>query len=270
MKIEGKTFVVTGGGNGMGRELVIRLLDKGATVAAVDMNEKALHETVTLAAATAGKLSTHPVNITDRTAVFECLQQIIEIYGHIDGIINNAGIIQPFVKIQDLEMDAIEKVMNVNFYGSLHLIQAVLPHLQQRPEAHIVNVSSMGGFLPVPGQSVYGASKAAIKLLSEALYAELLSTNIKVSVVFPGAIATNITANSGVSIPQASQKNASKFKPMPACLAAKLIIEGIEANKMRIYVGQDAKFMNLLYRISPGFATRFIAKKMKSLLDPAA
>jgi short-subunit dehydrogenase len=158
--------------------------------------------------------------------------------------------------------------MHVNFYGTLYMTRAVLPFLMQRPEAQIVNISSMGGFLPVPGQAVYGASKAAVKLLTEALYAELLDTPIHVTLVFPGAVATNITQNSGVSIPGAENRDPSKskFKAMAASQAAVIIISGMENNATRIYVGKDSKMMNLLYRISPGFATRFIAKQMKSLL----
>jgi NAD(P)-dependent dehydrogenase (short-subunit alcohol dehydrogenase family) len=160
MKVHKKTIVVTGGGNGMGREMVLNLLRKGAKVAAVDMREDFLIETQNLAGSTACNLSLHVLNITDKTAVDHLLTEVIQHHGAVDGLINNAGIIQPFVKIVDLEFDAIEKVMNVNFYGSLYMIKAFLPHLLKRPEAHLVNVSSMGGFLPVPGQSVYGASKA--------------------------------------------------------------------------------------------------------------
>lgn len=268
MKIKGKTIIVTGGGNGMGREMVMRLLNLGARVAAIDINESALNETVTLAGASAGQLSTHITNLSDPKAVKTAVEKIAELHGYIDGLINNAGIIQPFVRIKDLEMSVIEKVMHVNFYGTLYMTRAVLPYLLQRPEAQIVNISSMGGFLPVPGQAVYGASKAAVKLLTEALYAELLDTPIHVTLVFPGAIATNITQNSGVTIPGAENRDPSdsKFKAMPASKAAAIIIAGMEDNAERIYVGRDSKMMNLLYRISPGFATRFIAKQMKTLL----
>lgn len=268
MKVLNKTIVVTGGGSGMGRELVLLLLSKGARVAAVDMNEVALKETATLAGDKAGQLTSHVLNITDRASVEAFPEVVITAHGSVDAIMNNAGIIQPFVRINDLDFAAAERVMNVNFYGTLNMIKAFLPHLLKRPEAHIVNISSMGGFLPVPGQSVYGASKAAVKLLSEGLYSELMNTGVKVSVVFPGAIATNITANSGVTMPNSPEMKAqaSKFKPMPASEAAAIMISGMENNKVRIYVGSDSKSMNLLYRLNPGFATRFIGRKMQSLL----
>ena len=98
-------------------------------------------------------------------------------FGAVDGLIHCAGIIQPFVKVKDLDHAAIDRVFNINWWGTLNLNRAFLPVLLARPAGHIVNVSSMGGFLPVPGQAVYGASKAAVKLLTEALYAECRSAS---------------------------------------------------------------------------------------------
>lgn len=130
--------------------------------------------------------------------MFAFANKVVAEHGHVDGIINNAGIIQPFVDLNDLGMDRIERVLNINFYGTLYMVKAFLPFLLERPEAHIVNVSSMGGFLPVPGQSIYGASKAAVKLMTEALHSELKGTNVSVSVVIPGGIATDIKKNSDI------------------------------------------------------------------------
>jgi NAD(P)-dependent dehydrogenase (short-subunit alcohol dehydrogenase family) len=198
-------IAVTGGGNGIGRELVLGLLSRGARVAAVDVNETALQETSQLAGDREGSLSTHVVNVTNKEAVSALPEQVIARHHVVDGIINNAGIIQPFVRVNDLDHAVIERVMNVNFYGTLYMTKAFLPHLLKRPEAHIVNISSMGGFLPVPGQTVYGASKAAVKLLTEGLHSELSNTQVGVTVVFPGAIGTDLPANSGVELDQDSE-----------------------------------------------------------------
>ena len=189
MKVQGKVIVVTGGGNGIGRELALLLLRKGAKVAAVDISEKGLQETAELAGDLKTKISTHVVNITDREAVAALPQKVIATHGVIDGLINCAGIIQKFVRVKDLTLADIDRVMNVNFYGTVNMTIAFLTHLLSRPEAHLVNVSSMGGFLPVPGQTIYGASKAAVKLFTEGLYSELLDTPVQVTVVFPGAMA---------------------------------------------------------------------------------
>jgi NAD(P)-dependent dehydrogenase (short-subunit alcohol dehydrogenase family) len=268
MKVQNKVMFVTGGGNGMGRELVLNLLTKGARVAAVDINESALQETVALAGDNKDKVSTHVVNITDREAVTALAEQVLSRHGSVDGIINNAGIIQPFVRVNDLDYAAIERVMNVNFYGTLYVTKAFLPHLLKRPEAHITNISSMGGFVPVPGQSLYGASKAAVKLLTEGLHSELLNTNVRVTVVFPGAIGTNIAANSGVGntlrVENVDQQRS--VRTLPPSKAAEIIIEGIEQNRYRVTVGSDASFLDRFYRLSPERAANFIYKQMKSLL----
>ena len=268
MKVENKVILVTGGGNGMGRELVLNLLSKGASVAAVDINETALHETVELAGNKSDKLSTYIVNITDKDAVATLPAQVITRHGAIDGIINNAGIIQPFVRVNDIDYATIERVIQVNFYGTLYMTKACLPHLLKRPEAHITNISSMGGFLPFPGQTIYGASKAAIKLFTEGLRSELLNTSVKVTVVFPGAIGTNIQANSGVSNMSNAESDSGKglMQPLAPSKAAQMIVNGIEQDRYRVLVGLDARFLDLLYRLTPPYAAKLIAWQMQSML----
>ncbi|MES1225091.1 MAG: SDR family NAD(P)-dependent oxidoreductase, partial [Bacteroidota bacterium] len=102
MKVQNKTIVVTGGGSGMGRELVVHLLSKDARVITIDIHEDALLETIALAGARKDALKTFVVNIADRTAVEKLLNDSIVAFGFVDGIINNASIIQPFVKVNEL------------------------------------------------------------------------------------------------------------------------------------------------------------------------
>ena len=181
------------------------------------------------------RLSTHVVDITDRTAVQGLPAEVVAAHGAVDGLINNAGIIQPFVPVAELDDAAIERVLDVNLMGTLHMVRAFLPHLLSRPEAHLANVSSMGGFFPFPGQTMYGASKAAVRLLTEGLYAELLDTDVRVSVIFPGAVDTGISENSGVERPPGADAG-RPADPSPA-KAATIMIKGIEKNKLHIYVG---------------------------------
>lgn len=268
MELNNKVYIITGGANGIGRELVLNLLSKGARVAAVDIDQAGLDESEKLAGSAADRISKHTVDITDRQAVTELPGDVIAAHGLVDGLINNAGIIQPFVRINDLDYDAIDRVMNINFNGTLNMTKALLPYLLKRPAAQIVNISSMGGFLPVPGQGVYGASQAAIKLFSEALYAELKQTNVHVLTVFPGAVATEIAANSGINVDamQPGEGEVSTSKPMQASQAAEIIINGMIKERFHVLVGSDAKLMNFLFRLSPKFATNFITKQMGSLL----
>lgn len=266
MKVNDKVFVVTGGGSGIGRALVHALVEQGTCVAAVDMNEETLKETYDLVGENRDKVSLHVVNVSDRSVVETLPTRVIKAHGAVDGLINNAGIIQSFVGINYLEHDAIDKVLNYNLYGQIFMTKAFLPYLLERPEAHSVNVSSMGGFFPVPGQTLYGASKAAVKLLTEGLYAELIETNVKVTVVFPGAVDTNIAQNSGVVIQLRDENRTQNFSPISPEVAAETIIDGIEGNKFQVYIGKDARVMNILYRINPRWATNFMFKQMKTLL----
>jgi len=266
MQASGKTIAVTGGGNGIGRELVLNLLGRGARVAAIDISEGGLAETAQLAGDKADRLSTHVADITDRVTVEALPSAIMEKHGQVDGVINCAGIIQPFVKVNDLDYAAIERVMNVNFWGLMYMTKTFLPHLLERPSAHIVNVSSMGGFLPVPGQSVYGASKAAVKLLTEGLHSELTDTNVRVTVVFPGAIATNISQNSGLDAPSVDEADTPKFKMTLPADAARIIVDAMEKDAYRVCVGSDSKMMDRLYRLMPERAAGIIYKQMRSLL----
>jgi short-subunit dehydrogenase len=266
MQVHNKVIVVTGGGSGIGRELVLALLKKGARVAAVDISATSLAETVALAGEMRERLSTHVVNVADRGAVYALPDIVIAAHGAVDGLINNAGIIQRFVRFKDLKQEEIERVMEVNFYGTLYMTGAFLPHLLQRPEAHIANVSSMGGFLPVPGQTIYGASKAAVKLYTEGLHSELRGTNVGVSIIFPGATATNIAANSGVMMEGQQENSDMKYKTTPADVAANEIVKGIEAGKYRVLIGSDTRTMDLLYRLMPQRAAGIIYNQMKNLL----
>lgn len=265
MYVKDKTIIVTGGGSGMGRELVLQLLGKGAKVAALDINEVALEETVALAG-NSKDLALFQANIEDREAVEALPEKIMGRFGSVDGLFNNAGIIQPMKRVADLEYATIERVMSVNFYGLLYMTKTFLPYLLGRPEAHIANTSSMGGFLPVPGQTIYGASKAAVKLFTEGLNSELQGTNVKVTVVFPGAIETNIATNSGLGDLMGEAGKGKTPRMLNAKEAARIIIEGVERDKYRVLVGRDAVLMDALYRLSPKRAAAFIYRQMRSIL----
>lgn len=215
MEIQGKVFIVTGGGSGIGREVVFGLLRRGARVAAVDLREAALEETSRLAGA-GERLTLHPLDVTDRAGVQAMVARVVDAHGSLDGLLNVAGI----------------------------------------------------GFAPVPGQTAYGASKAAVKLLTEGLYAELRGTQVAVTVVFPGAVNTGISENSGVSISAGSDVDAGKGYPMTSAAdAATAIIQGVEKGRYRVVIGKDARMLDRLARLAPRRATEMVAKRMGALLD---
>ena len=271
MQISGKVFAVTGGGNGIGREVVLGLVAKGARVAALDLNEEGLAETVALAGANGDRISTHVVNVTDRKAVEKLPAAIIKQHGQIDGLLNIAGIIQKFVPVMQLDWDQIERVIDVNLYGVLNTCKAFLPELVKRPEAALVNVASMGAYAPVPGQGVYGATKAAVAQLSRALHSELMETGVQVTGVFPGAIGTNISINSGIMTEEQAKQMAASAgdqarKTTAPAEAGRQIIEAVEKGSYEIFIGSDSKAMSRLSRLNQKNAAGLIYKNMKDLL----
>jgi short-subunit dehydrogenase len=264
MNFQNKVIVVTGAGGGVGRQLVLQLLRKGATVAAVDINLKTLEETKAFAGEDSARVSIHQADITDKARVQALAKEVKEAHGHIDGLINNAGIIQDFVTLVDLEDRSVERLMNINFYGMLNMTRAFVPFLAERNEACIGNVASMGGFLAVPGQSMYGASKAAVKIATEGLRMELSKTSICVSLIIPGGIETDIMKNSGLANAEITEelKEKAGIKLTSPAVAAETIIKGLEKKKPKILVGSDCKAMDILYRIMPNQAVKIIAAVM--------
>jgi len=265
MQLTDKVFVVTGGGNGIGREAVLELLRRGARVAAVDLSPDGLAETVRLARAPENRLSTHALSVADRAAVEALPEQVIAAHGQVDGVLNIAGIIQRFVHVEELSIEEIEKVMAVNFWGTLYMDKAFLPYLKERPQSALLNVSSMGGLVPVPGQGAYGASKGAVKLLTETLYAELRGTSVAVTVVFPGGVGTNITQNSGVDVPVGATTGTTPKMTAPDD-AARQIVDAVAGGKFRLLIGSDAKMLDRLSRFNPTKAITTVADQMKKML----
>ncbi|MBO9577211.1 MAG: SDR family NAD(P)-dependent oxidoreductase [Microbacteriaceae bacterium] len=273
MQIQDKVFVVTGGGNGIAREVVLQLLAKGAEVAALDLSETGLAETAQLANA-GDRLSTHIVDVTDRAAVEALPDAVKATHGRVDGLLNIAGIIHRFAPIAELTIEEIEKVIRINYWGTVYAVKSFLPDLLARPEALILDFSSMGGLVPVPGQGAYGSSKAAVKLFTETLFAELQGTNVHVTVVFPGGVSTNITGNSGVEAPggRKAPSDGSQPKPPKGITlttpqdAGRQVVEAIERNTPRLLIGKDAKGLDKLGRISPVRAILTVQRQMKAIL----
>lgn len=270
MVLKDKVVVVTGAGNGVGRELTIQLLALGAKVACIDINSNALAETLRLANAGQDHAAGYTVDITDQVAVKALPNQIEEQFDGIDVLINNAGIIHPFRQVPETDDATIEKVIRVNFFGALNMTKAFLPALRARQSAYIVNLSSAGALSPMPGETIYGASKAAVRLLTEGLQLELRQTGIRVMAVFPGGINTNIIQNSEVAVASSVNQLRERlaFLLLTPQKVARRILKGIGRNQTRLVLGIDAVVMDVLSRISPRLAPRMIYSFIDRILSP--
>lgn len=267
MQITDKVFVVTGGGTGIGREVVLQLLERGARVAAIDPRPDSLEQTAELAGVD-DRLTLHPIDVGAQDAVTRAFAEIVSAHGHLDGLLNVAGLTQRSVPLLDLAMAEIEQVMAVNFWGVVYTTKAALPHLRTRPEACVVNVSSTGGLTPVPGQTAYGAGKAAVKLFTEGLYAEMRGTNVAVTVVFPGTVGADIPVDSGRTTAGAGaeQKPRPGFGRTSAQDAGAQIVEAVQKGPYRMTIGRGATMLDRFSRLAPQRATELIARRMAGLL----
>lgn len=262
MRITDRVFVVTGAGNGMGRQVTLGLLGRGARVAAADLDEAGLAGTVRLANAGA-RLSTHHLDVTDRQAVGDMPGLVADVHGQVDGLVNIAGVIHRFAPFTELPAETADRIMAVNFMGTVNMCRAFLPALLARPEANVTNMSSLSALLPFASQTLYSASKGAVKQFSEGLYAELCDTNVRVVTVFPGNVDTDLTHNSGVEMLDAGDKKVRSTTPEAA--GAK-IVDGIAEDRFRVLIGTDARALDLLARVSAKRTTRLVAKQIKSVL----
>jgi short-subunit dehydrogenase len=194
-------------------------------------------------------------------------EAVVQTYGAVDAVINNAGVAL-FGSIAELAGDEIAWLMNVNFWGVVHGSKAFLPALVQRPEAAIVNMSSLFGLWGPPGQSAYAASKFAVRGFSESLRAELSRTAVRVITVHPGGVKTAIAARTRIARaadPQLAATLSARFEKqfltMPAEAAAATILAGVQRGNERILIGSETRRIDLITRLFPVSGPRWLGRR---------
>ncbi len=218
-----KVAVVTGAGSGIGRALAQELARRGAHLALADLSEAALADTAAGIAATGRRVTTHVVDVADAARMEAFAEAVVAAHGRVELLVNNAGV-SVTGTLEEQSLDDWRWIVGVNFWGVVHGCKFFLPHLRKNREAHIVNLSSMLGFLGMPTQSSYCATKFAVRGLSEALWAELHGSGIGVTSVHPGGVKTNIVRASGSSrTPTGASPQAERAASLSSIGLARLI-----------------------------------------------
>jgi 3-oxoacyl-[acyl-carrier protein] reductase len=187
----GRTAVVTGGARGIGLAIAERLLQSGAAVSLWDLDAQALAQ-AEHNLSVHGNVASEPVDVTDEAAVARAAQATVQRLGHVDLLVNNAGIGGPICQTWEYEVETVRKVLEVNYVGTFLCCKHLIPIMQRRNYGRIVNIASLAGKNGTPNFSAYGASKAAVIALTKALGRELADTEILVNAVCPSVADTDI------------------------------------------------------------------------------
>jgi NADP-dependent 3-hydroxy acid dehydrogenase YdfG len=269
-----KVVVITGAGSGIGRALAVNLARRGALLALSDVNEAGLAETVALAArAGAPEVRSDRLDVADRDAMARYALDVVQQFGRVNVVVNNAGV-SLTGDFTDLEYADIDWIVGVNLWGVLHGTKEFLPHLIASGDGHVVNLSSLFGLISIPGQSIYNATKYAVRGMSEALREEMLVAGHPVGVtsVHPGGIKTDIVRNSKVSAKEdkeaTSQLFDDKLAKMTPEKAAEIIVNGILKNKARVLVGLDAHALHHMAKMLGSRYQDVVARASRKVVPP--
>jgi NAD(P)-dependent dehydrogenase (short-subunit alcohol dehydrogenase family) len=247
-----KVAIVTGGGgNGIGHQLVLALARAGAKVAFCDIAKLEATEQPLQALGTDYLSAT--VNMADKAAIDRFIDNVLARFGHIDLLINNAGIALGDLTFGEVRVADFEKITAINYWGVVHTTQRCYPHLLMRPEAAVVNLSSSQGILALPYLVPYCTTKFAVRGFTDALRAEhkLRGLNhLSFHTVHPGAVATDITLNADYHNSSTQKFHRMLQKGTPAATAAQIILRGVQRNTGRIFIS-DGRAQDILARLLP-------------------
>jgi NADP-dependent 3-hydroxy acid dehydrogenase YdfG len=260
----GKVAVVTGAGSGIGQALAVELARSGAKLAISDVDTEGLAQTEEQLKAIGAPVKADRLDVTEREAFLVYADAVNEHFGKVNQIYNNAGI----AYTGDIEVSPfkdIERVMDVDYWGVVNGTKAFLPYLIASGDGHVINVSSVFGLFAVPGQAAYNSAKFAVRGFTEALRQEMIMAGhpVGVTTVHPGgiktAIARNATAADGLDRDELAKLFDKRMANTSPQRAARIILEAVRKNKARVLVGADAKFLDLLVRLTgSGYQQLFV------------
>ncbi|OYU46781.1 MAG: acetoin dehydrogenase [Burkholderiales bacterium PBB4] len=261
-----KVIVITGAASGIGEALALGAARRGARLMLADINREGLECVASQVRAQGGTCAIWVTDTGSEAAIYQLAEQVQASFGGADMVINNAGVglMAPVAKLQTADA---HWLMNINFWGVVHGCRAFIPQLQHRPDAVLVNISSIFAMISIPTQSIYNASKAAVRGFSDALREELRSVGVDVLCVHPGGIRTNIANAARITdvsmvadSDQEMRDNFSRLARTSPEQAAEVILNAIHTRRSRVLIGGDAKFMDLMFRMFPAHASRWFTR----------
>jgi NADP-dependent 3-hydroxy acid dehydrogenase YdfG len=270
--VQQRVAVVTGAGSGIGRALAWRLAGHGFRVAISDVDRDGL-ATTAARIEDYGDVLAEPVDVTDRHRVHAHADRVLERFGRVDLVVNNAGVALHARALEQRHED-VRWILDVDFWGVVHGTEAFLPHLVAADRGHLVNVSSVFGLVGVPKQSAYNAAKFAVRGYTESLVGELALTGsrVRAHVVHPGGVRTEIARRARVGASEDASQTAAVFDRIAMTspdAAARAILRGVRRGRTRILVGADAYAVEVLQRTLGPAALPLVARVLEHHERPA-
>ena len=269
--LKGKVVLVTGGSRGLGLVLARQLAAKGARLAICARTPEQLGQAHVELEGLGAEVISMTVDVSDQRQVQAMIIDILEHYGKLDVLINNAGIVQVGPQ-ENMGVNEYEQAMKANFWSALYTMLAVIPYFKEQGGGRIVNVTSIGGKIAVPHLLPYTASKFALVGLSEGMNAELKKDNILVTTVVPNLMRTgsprNVTVKGDHEAEYAWFKlaDSSTFLSQSAETAAAEIIKAIEQGESEAILSATAKVATILQGFAPGWMNLLMGIANKLLL----
>ena len=248
MRLRDKTVIVTGASSGIGRETAIAFARAGANLVLASRNEAALNEVAAEITPFAGRMSVIPTDVTQQAAVEAMVRQAAEELGTVDILVNNAGVGLNAL-LAEGSMTNIRRLFEVNVFGALHCIQAVVPYMKRQGSGHIINVSSLAGKIATPRNGAYAATKFALTAISDALRLELAGYGIMVTTVYPGITDTAFGENvlKEVDVPPVP----GIVRGVSARRVASAIVRAARWEKREVYITVTDRMAVSLKNVSP-------------------
>jgi NAD(P)-dependent dehydrogenase (short-subunit alcohol dehydrogenase family) len=247
MAFSGRVAFITGAGSGMGRLAARRLANEGALVAAVDVNEPGLRET----AGSLDGIRTYPLDVTDERAVTETIKRVESDLGPIDRVLNAAAIM-PTGLIMNQDMRLINRIMEINYCGTVNVTMAALPGMIERRSGDLVNFASIAGWLPTLHFGAYNASKFAVVAFTEVLYHENRNQGVRFACVCPPPVATPLLDQA-----KSNPKVLTQTKPIPPDQVLNAIERRLEQGRLMVYPDPSSALAQRVRRFFPSLLWRF-------------
>lgn len=259
MEVKNKIVWITGASSGIGEALCYKLNQAGAKLIISSRSTESLYQVKSKC--TKNQLDVHvlPLDLENTLELEDKTKAALNIFGRIDIIIHSGGVSQRSLAM-DTDLDVAQKIMNINFWGTVALTKAVIPSMLSNQSGHIVIISSLVGKFGTKFRSAYSASKHALHGYFDSLRSEI-DPKIKISIICPGFIKTNVTINALTA--DGTRQNTmddAQANGMSADECAAHIIKAIKSGKEEVYIGGKEKYAVLLKRFLPGLFSKIVRK----------